>query len=172
MHLQKFQDLAKLQSWIVNFQAGASAKRRISRSYCSGSRKSKQPTRWRTSSIQNQLMEKISLIMKNWIWWWLQHWNDAAMLLTWSTKLPSVDPWHKERCTILPPSGRLKNVFSGRQLGLVQEKKLVVFYTCMPRETVRQRGKKWRTQEDLVCSKHTLQYRKWRCRWTWKAWTV
>ena len=38
---------------------------------------------------------------------------------------------------ILVPSGRLKNVFSGRQLGLVLEETLVVFYTCMPRETVR-----------------------------------
>ena len=37
----------------------------------------------------------------------------------------------------LTPSGRLKNVFSGRQLGLVQEETLVVFYTRMPRETVR-----------------------------------
>ena len=35
------------------------------------------------------------------------------------------------------PSGRLKNVFSGRQLGLVQEETRVVFYTRMPRETVR-----------------------------------
>ena len=38
---------------------------------------------------------------------------------------------------ILTPSGRLKNVFSGRQLGLVQEETLVVFYTRIPRETVR-----------------------------------
>ena len=37
----------------------------------------------------------------------------------------------------LTPSGRLKNVFSGRQLGLVQEETLVVFYTRMPRETAR-----------------------------------
>ena len=37
----------------------------------------------------------------------------------------------------LTPSGRLKNVFSGRQLGFVQEETLVVFYTRMPRETVR-----------------------------------
>ena len=34
-------------------------------------------------------------------------------------------------------SGRLKNVCSGRQLGPVQEETLVVFYTGMPRETVR-----------------------------------
>ena len=37
---------------------------------------------------------------------------------------------------ILTLSGRLKNVFSGKQLGLGQEETLVVFYTRMPRETV------------------------------------
>ena len=39
----------------------------------------------------------------------------------------SVEPWRKERCNILTPSGRLKNVFSGRQLGLVQEETLNSF---------------------------------------------
>ena len=43
----------------------------------------------------------------------------------------------QKRATTLTPSGRLKNIFSGRQLGLVQEETLVVFYTGMPRETVR-----------------------------------
>ena len=37
----------------------------------------------------------------------------------------------------LTPSGRLKNVFSGKQLGVDQAETLVVFYTRMPRETVR-----------------------------------
>ena len=37
----------------------------------------------------------------------------------------------------LTPIRRLKSVFSGRQLGLVQEETLVAFYTGMPRETVR-----------------------------------
>ena len=44
---------------------------------------------------------------------------------------------------ILTPSGRLENVFSGRQLGLVQENTLVVFCTRVLRETVRLGGKKW-----------------------------
>ena len=35
-------------------------------------------------------------------------------------------------------------------LGIAKEETLVVFFTRMPRETVRQRGKKWRTQEDLA----------------------
>ena len=37
------------------------------------------------------------------------------------------ESWRKERCNILTPSGRLKNVFSGRQLGLVQEETLNSF---------------------------------------------
>ena len=38
---------------------------------------------------------------------------------------------------ILTLSGRLKNVFCAKQFGLDQEETLVVFYTRMPRETVR-----------------------------------
>ena len=57
----------------------------------------------------------------------------------------------------LTMSGRLKNVFSGKQLGLVQEETLVVFYTRMPRETVRTPWNEVRdTQEILTWSKHTL----------------
>ena len=55
---------------------------------------------------------------------------------------------------------------------LFKEETLVVFFTRIPRETVRQRGKKWETQENLAWSKHPLQFRKWRNRLTWKAQTV
>ena len=51
--------------------------------------------------------------------------------------------WSRDTRTgteILIPSGRLENVFSGRQLGFVEEETLVVFHTRMPRETARQRG--------------------------------
>ena len=64
--------------------------------------------------------------------------SEGVRLRIWSTKLQSVEPGK-----ILAPSGRLENVFSGRQLSLGQEETLVVFYTRMPRETVRQRGTKW-----------------------------
>ena len=37
-------------------------------------------------------------------------------------------------------------------MGLVQEENLLVFFICLPREAVRQRTKKWRTQEDLALS--------------------
>ena len=70
------------------------------------------------------------------------------------------------------PSGRLEKVPSGRLLGLVQEETTVVFYTRMPRDTVRLCGKKWETQEGLTWSKHPLQYRKWENRLTWKDQTV
>ena len=108
-----------LTTW--NFKAGSwisklkfAQKRRISRSHCIGSRIWKHPARWKTSSIQNQLREKISLIMKNWIWWWRQSRKGATILLIWSTKLPIVEPWQKEKGKILTPSRRLDNVFSGR----------------------------------------------------------
>ena len=81
-------------------------------------KRSKQPARWRTSSVQSQLREKIFLIMKNWIWWWRQNWNGATMLLIWSKNLQSVEQWQdKKGQNILTPSERLKNVFSGRRIG-------------------------------------------------------
>ena len=56
---------------------------------------------------------------------------------------------------------RLKNVFIGRQLVLVQEETFVVFYSVMPRETVRI---PWNDVEILKKfssrSKHVLHNRK------------
>ena len=52
----------KAGSWI--FKQEFAQKRRISRWYSSGSRDRSNPARWRTSSIQNQLREKISLVRK------------------------------------------------------------------------------------------------------------
>ena len=53
---------------------------------------------------------------------------------------------------ILSLSGRQDNVFSGKQVDLVQEENLVVFHTDLPRVTEKQRGKKWETQAHLVPS--------------------
>ena len=50
--------------------------------------------------------------------------------------------------------------FQRKTIGSFQEETLAVFYKRTPRETVRQRGKKWGTQEDLAWSTHPLQYRK------------
>ena len=90
---EKFPDQTEFQSWIVNFQAGVCATAKNLALVLQWIKRSKQPARWRTSSIQNQLREKISRIMKNWIWWWRQNWNGATILFIWSTKLPSVEPW-------------------------------------------------------------------------------
>ena len=73
--------------------------------------------------------------------------------------------------------GKGQNSYSERKTGECLQRKTIRYCsrrdTCsFPRETVRQRGKKWRTQEDLAQSKHPLQYRKWRNRRTWKAHTV
>ena len=73
MHLQKFPDQTEFQSWIVNFQARVCAKAKNLAFVLQWIKRSKQPGRRRTSSIQNQLWEKISLIMKNWVWWWRQN---------------------------------------------------------------------------------------------------
>ena len=60
---------------------------------------------------------------------------DIAYLIYEITERRAVTRQKKGEKT-LTPSGRLENVFSGRQVGLVQEETPVVFYTRMPRETV------------------------------------
>ena len=73
----------------------------------------------------------------------------------------------KRAKTFLAPSGRLKNVFSGRQLGLVQEETLVVFYT-MHATGDREDNMEWsaETQEIWPGASIIFQYRKWRNRLT------
>ena len=65
-------------------------------------------------------------------------------------RLQSVRRYLSERGRIPSPSGRQESAFSGRQMGLVQKEKLVVFNMGVPRETERQQRKKWETQEDLA----------------------
>ena len=140
MHLQKFTDQTELQSWIVNFHVEVCANAKNLALVLQWIR-SKHPARWRTSSIQNQLRWKISLIMKNWIWWWRQNWNGATIMLIWSAKLPSVEPWQDKRAKNSHTEQKNEEcVFSGRQLDSVQKETLVVFYTNMPRRPWGQRG--------------------------------
>ena len=55
MHLGKCPDHTEFQSWIVNFRTNVCSKaKNPTRSLCSGSRNSKQPNRWMTSSLCNQ----------------------------------------------------------------------------------------------------------------------
>ena len=65
MHLQKFPDQTEFQSWIVNFQAGVLRKSEEFRARIAADQvnRSNQLAGF-TSSLQNQLREKISLIMK------------------------------------------------------------------------------------------------------------
>ena len=93
-----------------------------------------------------QLFKKFGNTMRN-RWWFQGFWEKKSL-----TKVGA-----KNHCN---------------QLGLVQEETLAVFYTGMPRETVRTTRNEVGTQEILTWSKHTLQYRKWRNRLTKKAWTV
>ena len=76
----------------------------------------------------NQLREQIMAAELKWCY-------DIVFLIYQITERTDRDKT-KGRKT-LTPSGRLKKVFSGRQLGLVREETRVVFYTRTPRETVR-----------------------------------
>ena len=56
--------------------------------------------------------------MKNWLWW-RQNWNGAYVIACWSAKSTerrAVTRRKKKSEKTLTPSGRLKNVFSGRQI--------------------------------------------------------
>ena len=160
----KFPDQTDFQSWTVNFQVEVCAKAKNLALVLQWIKRSKQPAHWRTSSIHNQLREKISLIMKNWIWWWRQDWNGATMFFVWSTKLPSVEPWQDKRAKNSHTERKTRRMFSAENKWVLFKKgTLVVFYTSMPRETVRTA---WNEVE--ICkkfssrSKHPLQYRKWK----------
>ena len=84
----------EFQCWIVNFQAEVCTKPKILALVLQWNKRSKQPARWRTSSIQNQLRWKI-------LWFWRigfddggRIWNGAAILYIWST---SVERWQDKR---------------------------------------------------------------------------
>ena len=133
-----------------NFKAGSwiseqkfAQRRRISRSHCSGSRKSKQPARCRTSSIQNRFLRG----------------SQIAYLIN---EIAERGPVTKGKGQNSFTERKTGECFQRKTIGSCSRRELVVFCTRMPRETVIQRGKKWETQEDLAKSKHPLQYRKWR----------
>ena len=79
MHLGKFHDHTELQSWIVNFRTEV----------CSKAQNPPLALQWikeieAAKSLDDlitpkSIMGKDSLIVKNWIWWWRQHWKDAAI---------------------------------------------------------------------------------------------
>ena len=117
IHLQKFDDKEEFQSWIVNFQVEVCAKAKNLALVLQWIKRPKQPARWRTPPIQNQLQEKISLITKSWIWWWRQNWHGASIFLIWSTKLPSVEPWKDKRANIFFIEWKTEECFERKTLG-------------------------------------------------------
>ena len=133
----------KAGSWISKLKFAQN--RRISRSYCIGSRKSKQPARWRTSSIRNQLREKISLIRMIWIWLWRQNLDSSTILLTWSTKLPSVEPWQNKKGEKLLHRAEEWIIFSVEDKWVLFKQRRLQFSThaCHGRPWGH-RGMKWR----------------------------
>ena len=173
---------------IRNFQAGSwtskqefAQKRRISRSYCSESRESKQPARWRTSSIQNQLRKKISLIVKKRIWWWRQKWNEATILFIWSTKLPSVEPWQNKKGEKL--WHRAEECFQRKTIGSCSRRDACSFVHACHGRPWGQRGMKWRDARKISPGARILfsteSERNWltkkleqskgqSCDWSWK----
>ena len=158
-----------------NFKAGSwiseqkfAQKRRISRSCCSGSRDriniiNPKSITWKDFSDCDELDLMMAAELK-WCY-------DIAYLIHEITERSAAT--RQEGRKNLTPSGRLKNVFSGRQLGLLQEETLVVFYTRMPRETVRimwdevQRRKKFSPRASILFSTESERHRL-----TGKAWTV
>ena len=171
-----------------NFRAGSwiseqkfAKKRRISRSYCSGSTKSKQPARWRTSSIRNHLRvknfpdcEELDLMMVTELKRcydkyictskggsaskskWLERTTDfseGVRLLIWSAKLT----WR----------GKGQNSYAERKTGECFQRKTVG--SCSRRDNCNF----LHTHEgNLTQNEHPFEYRKWKNRLTWKAQTV
>ena len=96
-----------------------------------------------TSSLKDLINPK-SITGKRFIWLWRIRFDDGGRIEM-VLRFCLIDHEITERGAVTrrkkrktrTPSGRLKNVLSGRQLGLVQEETLVVFHTRMPRETVR-----------------------------------
>ena len=142
MHLHKFPDQTEFQSWVVNFRTEVCEKNEESRAPIAVDQEIEE-----TSSVKDLInpksiavkdfsdYEELDLMMA-------EELKCCTTLFIWSTKLPSVEPRQNARGKILTPNGGLETVVSGRQLGVVQEETPVVFYSRMPRETVRQRGKK------------------------------
>ena len=166
----KFLDQTEFQSWIVNFQVEVCAKAKNLALILQWIKRSKQPARWRTSSIRNQLRRNISLIMKNWIWWWRRNWNDATILLIWSTKLPSVAPWQGNRTKNSYTEWKTEECFQRKTIGSCSRRDACSFLHTWHATQNCEDNVEWSgdTQEILTLSKHSLQYRKWRNRLTKK----
>ena len=171
MYLQKkFPDQTEFQSWIVHYQVEVCAKAKNLALVLQWIKRSKEPARWRTSSIPNQLRENISLIMKNWIWWWRQNWNGLRYCLF---DLRNYRAWSRDKTRGRKKSYTAEKILQRETSGSCSRRDACSF---LHRHAAgdREDNVEWSgdTREILTWSKHTLQYRKCRNRLTGKAWTV
>ena len=60
---------------------------------------------------------KRSLILKSYVWCWQQNWNGAAILLIWSTGLPSVESWQEKRAKKSYSERKTEECFQRKTLG-------------------------------------------------------
>ena len=170
MHLQKISDQTEFLSWIVNFQTMVCAKAKNLALVLQWIKKSKQPARWRSSSIRNQPntgkdfsdYEELDLMM--------------SAELKWCYSIYEIT----ERRAVTRQKGEklLHRAEDWRMFSAEDN------WSCSKRDACsflhahatgdREDNVGWSgdTQEILTWSKYTLQYRKWRNRQTWKAWTV
>ena len=165
MHLQNFLTKRnfKAGSWISKQEFAQ--KRRISRSYCSEwIKRSKQPARWRTSSI-------LINYGKRFLWLWRIRFDEDGRIEMVPRYCFSDLRNHRAKSRDktkgrknLTLSGRLKNVFSGKQLGFVQEETLVIFHTHATGDRREDNVERSGDTQDILSSrsKHPLQYRKWK----------
>ena len=172
MHLQKIPDQTEFQSWIVNFHVDVCAKAKNLALVLQWIKRLKQPARWRTSSIQINYGKRFL-----WLWrigfWWRQNWNVATILLIWYTKLLSAEPWQDTKGENSHTERKSEECFQRKTIGSCSSRDACSFlHTHVKGDGADNAGRSGETQEILTWSKHTLLYRKWRHRLTWKAYPV
>ena len=140
-------------------------KRRISRSYCSGSRA-------RSNQLAEDLLNLKSITGKD-----FSDYEELDLMmaaeLKWCYYIAHLIYEITERWAVTRQKGRKTLAPSGgRQLDFVQKETLAVFSTRMPRDAVRLCGKKWQTQEISPGKGILFSTEKRKNRLTWKAQTV
>ena len=153
MHLQKIpwpNEISELDREFPSWRLRE--KRRISRSYCSGSRD-------QSNQLAEDLLNLKSITGKD-----FSDYEELDLMmaaeLKWCYYIAHLIYEITERWAVTRQKGRKTLAPSGgRQLDFVQKETLAVFSTRMPRDAVRLCGKKWETQRDLTWKRYPLQHR-------------
>ena len=155
----KFPGQTEFQSWIVNFLTEVYAKSEESDARNAVDQEIEASSSPKDLINPKSITGKKSVIMK--ASWWEQNWTSATILIIWSTKLPSVEPWQDNRA---------KNSYTERKTEECCQRKTI--WSCSIRDNCsllrthatgdREHNVDWSgdTQEILTQSKHTLRYRK------------